>query len=780
MVHVGSQSPPEAAFPKPPYTEDTKIEEGVVCWLCNSFQAYKWTSLIDHCRNKHKLTHGSLQGTYLHEQARAELREKDRERYTKKRHAKVIKIENKEQESGTSEQSPKSKKQRQHVQGSHDTATQHAIPQPAPPPEFTGGPELFKGSDGSKWRAMLCKILDNGELATPIQVAPLPQAGAVDGVAQQAGRRGKMEELLEKVLSSPCPQRQQEPTCPKVTLDSILDSWCHPTNTDSRQSCPLPAPEPSCDLTGFKGFLNRIHFKERTKKMYLKGLCRFLGLLHTDAKEYSPIGLLCTLYKDGLLEKIMETPVMDIKYGWTIKIVQAVDHWVTFLMTECNKHRYTESRTTLQQLKDELIVFYKKDGTYFRKGANRAKMIVDAAKLEDFTEVVELKKSVKKAMLDLACIVNTSKGQESLSGSLRAAATTALIGIVHFNSYAGRSGEWETMPKEHAQEQIMKKADHLLCMQHKTVDSHGVLAKYMPPGSMKAVEAYLSLPGHTSPLLFQPATRQAKHIPVACYLRRFGAMYLGGKCPNSNLIRKWFHTKLVEMSWEAKALGLLEQVDAHSTTTAKKVYVVKTPKQDARLGKILYEALMGSPEEWPSDEEIYQLQQLQQDMMIVLVNAQEAHDLDEMQQQQEPDEDLLLWDCDVKDTKLKAPQKKDKIDKDDKTGKQDIEDNMHKEEKQDKKTKGGKPEAGSSQAVQAGGQSSQPEYLFDTVHRGRPSPFTGAVKAWLAERVKGKTCDVQLSKELLEQGRKEGILDPLTNFEQVRSCIKRMREHGLA
>ena len=77
---------------------------------------------------------------------------------------------------------------------------------------------------------------------------------------------------------------------------------------------------------------------------------------------------------------------------------------------------------------------------------------------------------------------------------------------------------------------------------------------------------------------------------MARHLKRFGLLnFQGHDAPNSNLIRKMFHTKLLHLTQQGKAWGFFERVDAHSASVAEKVYATSTPASDAKLGSILYE-----------------------------------------------------------------------------------------------------------------------------------------------------------------------------------------------
>ena len=110
-----------------------------------------------------------------------------------------------------------------------------------------------------------------------------------------------------------------------------------------------------------------------------------------------------------------------------------------------------------------------------------------------------------------------------------------------------------------------------------TADTYGTLAKYVPAGSLQAMNVYIHLPGKESNLFLEPASNAVEHVSVAQHLKRFGRMFMGVEDPpNCNLIRKQYHTKLLRMSREDEAMKLMEKVDAHSAHIAKKVGLVLT------------------------------------------------------------------------------------------------------------------------------------------------------------------------------------------------------------
>jgi len=120
----------------------------------------------------------------------------------------------------------------------------------------------------------------------------------------------------------------------------------------------------------------------------------------------------------------------------------------------------------------------------------------------------------------------------------------------------------------------------------KTVDTYGVLAKYVPPGSFEAMKTYIGLPGKKTTLFLEPTSSESQYVSVAQHLKRFGKIFLKSEDPPScNLIRKQFHTVLLTKSKEGEAMA---------------VYAPTTAADHAKLGKYLYAELFGNPVEWPS------------------------------------------------------------------------------------------------------------------------------------------------------------------------------------
>jgi len=170
-----------------------------------------------------------------------------------------------------------------------------------------------------------------------------------------------------------------------------------------------------------------------------------------------------------------------------------------------------EARLTIQQLMDEMLHGYNRRGLEYRKLADRKKHRYDAERLENFPSVEAIKAAVLSAMVALASIAKNAEGKSGLEQHLIILAATLIVGIIYYNGFAGRSGEWEAMLKSHVLEQAASDKDFLLCDQRKTADTYGTLAKYVAPGTMQGMLVYIGLPGkkHQSVLGAKPRVCQS-------------------------------------------------------------------------------------------------------------------------------------------------------------------------------------------------------------------------------------------------------------------------------
>ena len=72
---------------------------------------------------------------------------------------------------------------------------------------------------------------------------------------------------------------------------------------------------------------------------YIDSTKRFFNLLNVDGGSWELTGALCAIYHDNLMERIMEAALMDRRYGWTRRIIGALEYLSEHLQSYCNRKR---------------------------------------------------------------------------------------------------------------------------------------------------------------------------------------------------------------------------------------------------------------------------------------------------------------------------------------------------------------------------------------------------------------------------------------------------------
>lgn len=155
------------------------------------------------------------------------------------------------------------------------------------------------------------------------------------------------------------------------------------------------------------------------------------------------------VYQQGVLAQLMEFPLMDLRYGWARDIVKSLYHVCRFAVLLANRRNQPESRRLVQCLIDDNLSVLVKRCTDERKVQDTKKKQVDAGRLQYYPSNEVIKMEVRKAMGRLAIIHKEYAQKDEMPYPIRLEASTLVVGIIYFNSFAGRSGEWETMTKSH-------------------------------------------------------------------------------------------------------------------------------------------------------------------------------------------------------------------------------------------------------------------------------------------------------------------------------------------
>ena len=400
-----------------------------------------------------------------------------------------------------------------------------------------------------------------------------------------------------------------EVALPEVIPRDIVFQWDHPKQKKLRTHCPIPKAAEAWDRFSFDDFGRYLKLNTdqnaQSRKFTILSMKRFFYLLDIQEGDFEAVGTICSIYQNDVFQQMQDAPMMDNDYAFARGINSALHNYCHHLMQVCNKHRWPEAKATLQQLVDECLSGTKKKDHKQKKLSSMYKKIRDAERLLNFPAAATIKEEVKQSMKRLYAIQKHAQDQEleELPDDLRLEALTEVVGIIFYNAFGGRIGEWRHMKKAHVQAQKAKGANHLLCRDHKTSATYGAVAKHIPGGSWEAFEIFMSLPGKKTDLFLEPYSVLSQTANVAGLLKRYGLLHFGGSdVPNSNLIRKMFHSALLKISREDGAMGVFEVIDAHSKKVARQVYTITNPEDDANLAHRVFQEVLGDHVEFPWDE----------------------------------------------------------------------------------------------------------------------------------------------------------------------------------
>lgn len=154
----------------------------------------------------------------------------------------------------------------------------------------------------------------------------------------------------------------------------------------------------------------------------------------------------------------------------------------------------------------------------------RAKNLADAYKLMAVATPEMLKEGVAKAMKELKMFGAAYEAQSSpaVSGNLRCALNKRWVYILTCNAFLGRSGEWQRLTRSHVEEQLALNKEFIVCGRHATADDYGYVAKWLAPGTIKAMQVYFAFPS-TSPSFLAPASESAVYVSMSSCLRTYWA-----------------------------------------------------------------------------------------------------------------------------------------------------------------------------------------------------------------------------------------------------------------
>lgn len=342
--------------------------------------------------------------------------------------------------------------------------------------------------------------------------------------------------------------------------------------------------------------------------------------------QWSPLQLLIGMQKHRIADELKGTHLFAHSKNWTTKLLTGLDCLIEYEKKVCRSKGFDQCEKVLCRLQDDLEAYHYKS-YQAKNAAGKARNRKDAQRIKAMPDNDNIKLSCRDAMIMLHLLSQrwSGKSRAQIPVKEKALANTLLIGIIHLNGHAGRSGEWEHMLAEHVDTQLGKGLDYLICTKYKTSETYGELAKYLAPGTVAAIQVYKKLPPGSSDKFLKPAVEEVDQVSISHYLRRFGEIFWQKyQHPTSNLLRKKLHVELKKQCRDERVLKLLSVIDAHSQGVAEAVYCVKDPADDAELAKAAFKQAMGPPVEWPSEDIIKEEGSTMYKKMMVLLSKPDS------------------------------------------------------------------------------------------------------------------------------------------------------------
>ena len=464
--------------------------------------------------------------------------------------------------------------------------------------------------------------------------APPPGIGHSEGGAL-SDLAARVEELTTEVTRAARPATL-EVVPPTLTINDDATDWTHSTSKKLRENFSLTCR--TIDTVAYDDFDRylRVNLNQEpgTRKGYQLGITRLLNIVSVD-QEHNGGGTvdfkayLVALYKTNLLYAVMDYPLMDLKYGWARQIVFALEHFCKFGIYEATRMELPKTKWCIEQLLAETMQPWKNRAHEAKRFQSADKEEIDALRLEKLPPAEECKAAVRLAMCDLAIISKqAAESGSDLTTKEKVLANTALAGILAYGAFVGRSGEWHGMEREKVNSKMEKGDNKIVCGKHKTGKYYGSIAKWVPPGLREALLVYCRLPNKSSVKLFEPAQELAggaAYFHFGPALKAFGKYYTPKyEYPRINLLRKMFHSLLVNESREGHLMNLIGKADGHSAAIGMKTYALSGPSQDMAVGELIYRKVFGDPVPWPSHEEINSRRGLTETLVIAVCATMNA------------------------------------------------------------------------------------------------------------------------------------------------------------
>ena len=444
----------------------------------------------------------------------------------------------------------------------------------------------------------------------------------------------------------PPPQHQHrtmdELALPKVTIRTDAQEWkAEMWNDDAeRHAWPIKG---ECDLPDTKNFSR--HMAQRgkddsTEECNEQGLGYLWSMLEIDGPS-SFSGVLVASYQDGTFSDLFDMPLLNPKYSWTRKIVQAIKHLCAHSAIDAAKRAWPNVERVIRLLQQDMIEPLLTSCNKEAKVRGDLKEAKDTEYLDKLPPINKFKEGIKEAMIHIWAIHrafelepwNPEKPEKP--EKLLYPACLAMLGICFNNAPAGRPGEWARLTMGEMRKFIADpNAWYIRCSKHKTSKTYGETGKFIPPGTRRAMELYLGMRSEEADdaKFFRPKKQGTDKINVSGYLKTFYERYVPDvDRVNPTLLRKFLTTTADDDV--ATARRIAAAVNQHSEATARRNYTLRKAEKDAKSGRAACEGVLEGPVPWPDDSELTEA------VYEIAINKMLGYDEDEGDQCEEEVED---------------------------------------------------------------------------------------------------------------------------------------------
>lgn len=481
-----------------PYTESDDISAGVGCYLCPGYggpraQIFKcWGTLLEHCRLTHGIKHKKFEGTWLHTKGRETLNNRARRNL-------AVQARNVTRPNRRGAQ----------PRGATADATDRSAWQQVPcwvQCNATGNPVTVR-SNGREV-PLACRVDNPCGSASAVPSNNASGAGrpgrrgarsAAAGVAGGGGGRatpqsGYLDGTTARAHDMPCDVPGGVGVSSSVGGGRLAAASSDAANASGAATRLAGVPEVTvrskyalADVT--RGHRTNYPVHIRSEAFELPDFDRFLmsvqdlgaggrgdaklamqrifhmlevdGQRITSAEAASDPRVLVAIYTQDVLTDLVALPILDPMNTWTGKTWNAMKLYCDFLIGRLRKQLIASDDPTLAQYKlalEQLNADLKAGPTKrsakaraLRKNLRNSK---DLERLRNLPGQSDQKGAVRDAMLNLKRIERQYGTLAVLPPAAQTIATFEIVGIIAFNGFMGRKGEWEIMSLEHVAAQL--------------------------------------------------------------------------------------------------------------------------------------------------------------------------------------------------------------------------------------------------------------------------------------------------------------------------------------